>query len=170
MPATIAAAPASWARPNGSPKAATPMAVPTSGSRLRNGAAAAADTRDWPKANSVNGAIVNRARPSRTGSPARTVAACGSGSVSAASGSMARVAAANCTAVTAIGSRPGSSLVWATVNEADTSSDSRTRPSPVMLALPWAPDPAISTTPASDTASARPRPSAGPRCGTRPPR
>ena len=48
MPATMAAAPASWGRPNGSPKATTPMAAPTSGSRLRNGAAAAAETRDWP--------------------------------------------------------------------------------------------------------------------------
>jgi hypothetical protein len=87
-----------------------------------------------------------------TGSPALITAACGSGSLSAATGSMASVAAANCTAVTAIGSRPGSSRVWATVNEADSSSDSRTSPSPVMVALPWAPAPAISTTPASDTA------------------
>ncbi len=46
MPATIAAAPASCGRPNGSPNAATPMAAPTSGSRLRKGAAAEADTRD----------------------------------------------------------------------------------------------------------------------------
>jgi len=48
IPATMATAPASWSRPNGSPKATTPMAAPTSGSRLRNGAAAAAETRDWP--------------------------------------------------------------------------------------------------------------------------
>lgn len=87
-----------------------------------------------------------------TGRPALRTAACGSGSVSVATGSMTTVAAANCTAVTAIGSRPGSSFVWATVNEADSSSDSSTSPSPVTLALPCAPAPAISTTPASDTA------------------
>lgn len=87
-----------------------------------------------------------------TGRPARRTAACGRGSVSVVTGSIATVAAANCTAVTAIGSRPGSSLVWATVNEADSSSDSSTSPSPATLALPCAPAPAISTTPISDTA------------------
>ena len=100
----------------------------------------------------MNGAIVPMARPRITGSPPLRAAPWGSGSVSAATGSMARVAAANWTAVTATGSRPGSSLVWATVNEADSTRDSSTSPSPDMVAPPWAPVPAISTTPASDTA------------------
>ena len=100
----------------------------------------------------MNGAIVPKASTRMTGRPPVTAAGCGSGSVSAATGSMATVAARNWTAVTATGSRPGSSRVCATVNVADSSSDSRTSPSPAMLALPCAPAVAISPTPASDTA------------------
>jgi hypothetical protein len=120
---------------------------------LRNGAAAAADTRDCPKANSVNGASVPpMARPSVTGRPADASATCGTPSVRSASGAAKAVAAMNCTAVTATGSRPGSSRVCATVNDADSSSDRRISPSPASVALPWAPAPATSPTPASDTA------------------
>jgi hypothetical protein len=64
---------------------------------------------------------------------------------------MTSAAAANCTAVTAIGSRPGSSRVCATVKAADSTSDSRTSPSPVMVAPPPAPPAATSATPASET-------------------
>ena len=58
MPSRIASAPASWAGPNGSPKASAPAAAPTSGSRFRNAPALAGDVRDCPKANSANGASV----------------------------------------------------------------------------------------------------------------
>jgi hypothetical protein len=101
----------------------------------------------------VNGASVpTSASPIVTGRPNPAPARCGAGSVRIVSGSVATVAARNCTAVTATGSRPGSSRVCATVNAADSASDASTRPSPVIVAPPWAPDPATSPTPASDTA------------------
>ena len=67
-----------------------------------------------------------------------------------ATGSMAVAAARNCTAVTATGSRPRSRPVCATVNVADISKDSRTRPSPLAVAPPPAP-PATSPTPTSES-------------------
>ncbi|HUZ22981.1 MAG TPA: zinc-binding dehydrogenase [Streptosporangiaceae bacterium] len=152
MPATIAAAPAICGRPNGSPKTTTPTAAPTSGSRLRKGAAVAAGTRDWPKAKSANGSSVPpSARATVIGRPRAAPATGGSPSVRAATGSTATVAARNCSAVTASGSRPASSRVCATVKAAESSSDTRTSPSPVIVAPPPA-APATRQTPASDTA------------------
>jgi hypothetical protein len=78
--------------------------------------------------------------------------AAGAPSVSAANGSAASAAPRNCTAVTATGSRPRSSRPWATVNVADSSSDTSTRPSPRAVAPPPRP-PATRPTPASDTAN-----------------
>ena len=78
---------------------------------------------------------------------------CGTGgrpSATPAYTSAARVAPRNCTAVTAIGSRSRSSRVWPTVNVADSSSDSSTRPSPRADAPPPWP-PVTRPTPASDT-------------------
>jgi hypothetical protein len=45
MPATMAAPPAIWAGPAGSPNANTPTTAPTSGSRLRKAPATSAETR-----------------------------------------------------------------------------------------------------------------------------
>ena len=78
-------------------------------------------------------------------------AAAGGPSVTTATGRAARAAARNCTAVTATGSRPGSSRAWATVNEAEKASDARTSPSPAKLAPP-PPPAATRPTPANDTA------------------
>jgi len=75
----------------------------------------------------------------------------GPASLTAASGSTARAAPRNCTAVTAIGSRPRSSRAWATVNVADSSNDARTSASPAALAPPPRP-PVTRPTPASDSA------------------
>jgi hypothetical protein len=152
MPVRIAIAPRTCGRPNGSPKAAMPTAAPTSGSRFRNVAATAAETRAWPKANRVNGASVPPSTRIRmTGRPPAALATGGMPSVAIATGSAATVAARNCTAVTATGSRPGSRRVWATVKDAESRSDTRIRPSPVMVALPPALAPATRQTPASDT-------------------
>jgi hypothetical protein len=101
----------------------------------------------------VNGSSVPpMASAMTTGSPCRAPAAGGIPSVTRATGSVASVAARNCTAVTAMGSRPASRRGWATVNDADSTSDTRTRPSPAMVALP--PDLAAATrpTPIRDTA------------------
>ena len=78
--------------------------------------------------------------------------AAGLPSVSAANGSAARAAPRNCTPVVAIGSRPFSSRVCATVNVADSASDATTSASPAVLAPPPRP-PATSATPASDSAN-----------------
>jgi hypothetical protein len=58
----------------------------------------------------------------------------------------------NCTAVTAIGSRPGSSRPCATVNVADTTSEASTRPSPRMVASPPPPPAVTRPTPPSEIA------------------
>ena len=58
----------------------------------------------------------------------------------------------NCTAVTPTGSRPASSRPCATVNVADSTSDTSTRPSPRMVAPPPPPPAVIRPTPPSDTA------------------
>ncbi len=76
----------------------------------------------------------------------------GTPSVTAANGSAARAAPRNCTAVTAIGSRPRSRPSWATVNTADSMSDASTSPSPTAVAPPPRP-PVIRPTPASDSAN-----------------
>jgi hypothetical protein len=67
-------------------------------------------------------------------------------------GSAARAAPRNCTAVTATGSRPRSSRTCPTVNVADSSSETSTRPSPAGEAPPPRP-PVTRPTPASDTAN-----------------
>jgi hypothetical protein len=79
---------------------------------------------------------------------------CGAAGMPAAAenGSAARAAPRNCTAVTAIGSRPRSRPACATVNVADSSSDRSTRPSPAAEAPPPRP-PVIRPTPASETAN-----------------
>ena len=74
----------------------------------------------------------------------------GSPSVTTAYSSAARAAPRNCTAVTAIGSRRCRIRFWATVNVADTRTDSSTRPSPIAEAPPPWP-PVTRPTPASDT-------------------
>jgi hypothetical protein len=79
------------------------------------------------------------------------VTAGGIPSVSAATGSTARAAPRNCTAVAATGSWPRSSRVCATVKTADTSSDASTSTSPAVLAPPPRP-PVTRPTPASDSA------------------
>jgi hypothetical protein len=58
----------------------------------------------------------------------------------------------NCTAVTATGSRPGSSRVCATVNAADSTSEASTRPSPRTLAPPPPPPAVTRPTPPSEIA------------------
>ena len=90
-----------------------------------------------------------RAAVARTGPAVSGMA--GRASATAANGSTARAAPRNCTAVKAIGSRPRSSRVWATVNVADSSSDASTSTSPVALAPPPWP-PVTRPTPASDSA------------------
>ena len=77
--------------------------------------------------------------------------AAGMPSAVTATGSMASAAPANCTAVTATGSRPVRMRPCATVNPADITRDASTRASPVAVALP-PPPPATRPTPASDTA------------------
>ena len=77
--------------------------------------------------------------------------AAGTPSVAAANGSVASAAPRNCTAVAAMGSRPRSRRVCATVNVADTSSDASTSTSPAVLAPPPWP-PATRPAPASDRA------------------
>jgi hypothetical protein len=151
MPATMAAPPATCTGPSGLPKMATPAMAPTSGSRLRNAPATSADTRLCPKANSVNGTNVPNtasAATARTGpGPAGTA---GAPSVTRVKARAATAADRNCTAVTATGSRPGSSRTCATVNVAEMSSEISTSPSPVSVAPP-PPPPVIRPTPPSDT-------------------
>jgi hypothetical protein len=48
MPATMAAPPAAWVSPAGSPNATTPITAPTSGSRFRKAPATSAETRLCP--------------------------------------------------------------------------------------------------------------------------
>jgi hypothetical protein len=137
--------------PAGSPKTTAPAAAPTSGSRFTNATALSAETRACPYAKSVNGASVPAsASPTVASRMPAPPAAAGVPSVTAATGRVASAAMRNCTAVTATGSRPGSSRACATVNEAETTSDARTRPSPVKVAPP--PPAATRPTPTNDTA------------------
>jgi hypothetical protein len=151
MPATMAAPPPTWTGPSGLPKMATPAMAPTSGSRLRNAPATSADTRLCPKANSVKGTRVPNAASAptaRTGPGPAGMA--GAPSVTREKARAATAAPRNCTAVTATGSRPGSSRTCATVNVAEMSREISTSPSPVSVAPP-PPPPVIRPTPPSDT-------------------
>ena len=119
---------------------------------LRNAPATSAGSRLCPKANRVNG---TRVPPAISATTASRLAACagadGRLSVSALNGAVTRAAPRNCTAVTAIGSRPRSSRVWPTVNTAESRTDASTMPSPARFAPP-PPPAAISPTPPSETA------------------
>jgi hypothetical protein len=125
--------------------------APTSGSRLRNAPATSADTRLCPKANSVKGTSVPNAAsaPTATTGPGPAGTA-GAPSVTKVKARAATAAARNCTAVTATGSRPGSSRTCATVNVAPMSREISTSPSPASVAPP-PPPPVIRPTPPSDT-------------------
>jgi hypothetical protein len=94
--------------------------------------------------------------PAASAATARTgpgpAGAAGTPSVITAKTSAPAVAPRNCTAVTAIGSRPGSRRPCATVNVADSSTEASTRPSPPGLAPPPPPPTVTRPTPASDTA------------------
>ncbi len=146
----MAAPPATWVGPNGFAKMTTPAMAPTSGSRLRNAPATSADTRLCPKANRVKGSSVPPATSAPTARTGPGPAGTGAPSVIAVKISAATAAPRNCTAVTATGSRPGSSRACATVNVAEMSNEISTSPSPPKVAPP-PPPPAISATPASDT-------------------
>jgi hypothetical protein len=153
MPAMMATPPAAWTGPTGLPKRTMPAVAPTSGSMLTKAPAISAATRLWPKAKSVKGSSVPpsaRATVARTG-PAPCGAA-GIPSATAEKGSTATAAPRNCTAVTAIGSRPRSRRTCPTVNVADSSSDASTSPSPPSEAPPPLPA-ATRPTPASETAN-----------------
>jgi len=120
---------------------------------LRNAPATSAGTRLCPKANSVNGASV----PPRASAPTAStgpgpVGAAGAPSAARLKASAPSAAPRNCTAVTATGSRPGSSRACATVNAADSSSEASTRPSPLRLAPPPPPPAVTRPTPASEIA------------------
>jgi hypothetical protein len=151
IPSRIAAAPATCGRPTGSPNITAPASAPTTGSRFTNAPAISAETRACPYANRVNGANVPATESPRTMSTTPPLlGAAGTPSVRAAMGTTATAAARNWAAVTATGSRPGSSRACATVNDAEQSSDASTKPSPRTVAPP--PSPAATTpTPANDT-------------------
>jgi hypothetical protein len=131
--------------------------APTSGSMLRNAPATSAGTRLCPKANSVNGTRVPASASAATAStgPGRAGTA-GVPSATRVPGidkaSAPSAAPRNCTAVTAIGSRPGSSRACATVNVADSTSEASTSPSPATLAPPPPPPAVTRPTPPSEMA------------------
>ncbi len=110
MPPSTASAPSTWAIPAGSPNRTNPADAPTSGSRLRNAPATSGATRAWPYASSVNGRSVPPTMSPATASTGPTAVGAATGpSKTSANGSATSPPAANCTAVTAIGSRPASS-------------------------------------------------------------
>jgi hypothetical protein len=127
--------------------------APTSGSMLRNAPATSAGTRLCPKANSVNGASVPASASATTAStgPGRAGTA-GAPSATRVKARAPSAAPRNCTAVTATGSRPGSSRACATVNVADSTSEASTSPSPAMLAPPPPPPAVTRPTPPSEMA------------------
>jgi hypothetical protein len=148
-----------WEAPTGSPNTTAPAAAPTSGSRFTKAPASSAGTRAWPEANRVLAlSVPRRARPavaaSATPGPPGPGPARGGGgpSVTTATGRAARAAARNCTADTAAGSRPWRRRAWATVNEAESPSEARTRALPDRVAPPLPPA-ATRATPANDTAN-----------------
>jgi hypothetical protein len=118
---------------------------------LRNAPATSARTRLCPKANSVNGASVPATASAATAStgPGRAGAA-GPPSATTVKASAPSAAPRNCTAVTLTGSRPGSSRPCATVNIADSSTETSTSPSPPALAPPPPPPAVIRPTPLSE--------------------
>jgi hypothetical protein len=101
----------------------------------------------------VNGASVPPSASAATAStgPGRAGTA-GTPSVRAVKASAPSAAPRNCTAVTATGSRPGSSRACATVNAADSSSETSTSPSPRRVAPPPPPPAVTRPTPPSETA------------------
>ena len=127
---------------------------------LRNAPATSAGTRVCPKANSVNGASVPASASATTASagPGRAGTA-GAPSATTAKASAPSAAPRNCTAVTATGSRPGSSRACATVKVADSTSEARTSPSPATLAPP--PPPPAVTRPTPPSEMAKPSQAAG---------
>jgi hypothetical protein len=130
--------------------------APTSGSRFRNAPATSAGTRLCPCANSVNGASVPASASAATAStgpaPKAPPGTAGAPSDTAAKTSAPSAAPRNCTAVTATGSRPASSRTCATVNVADSSTETSTSPSPPTLAPPPPPPAVITPTPPSEIA------------------
>jgi hypothetical protein len=134
----------------------TPASAPTSGSMLRNAPATAAGIRLCPKANSVNGASVPASASAATAStgpdPMGPAGAAGAPSATTVKASAPSAAPRNCTAVTATGSRSASSRPCATVNVADSSTETSTSPSPPTVAPPPLPPAVIRPTPPSETA------------------
>jgi hypothetical protein len=121
---------------------------------LRNAPAISAGTRLCPYANSVNGNSVPHAVSAATAStgPGRDGTA-GTPSVIAANGSAPRAAPRNWTAVTATGSRPASRWPCPTVNAAESSTETSTRPSPRTVAPPPPPPAVTRPTPPSESAN-----------------
>jgi len=120
---------------------------------LRNAPATSAGTRVCPKANSVNGASVPASARAATASTGPGPAgAPGAPSATTVKASAPSAAPRNCVAVTATGSRPRSSRPCATVNVADSTSDTSTSPSPPTLAPPPPPPAVIRLTPPSEIA------------------
>jgi hypothetical protein len=101
----------------------------------------------------VNGPSVPASASAATAStgPGRTGTA-GAPSVTAVKAAAPSAAPRNCTAVTAIGSRPASSRPCATVNAADSTSETSTSPSPRALAPPPPPPAVTRPTPPSEIA------------------
>jgi hypothetical protein len=101
----------------------------------------------------VNGPSVPASASAATAStgPGRDGTA-GAPSVTAVKAAAPSAAPRNCTAVTAIGSRPASSRPCATVNVADSTSETSTSPSPRALAPPAPPPPVTRPTPPSEIA------------------
>jgi hypothetical protein len=88
-------------------------------------------------------------RPATARSTAGWAGTAGLPSVNMATGSTARLAARNCTAVTATGSRPGSNRAWATVKAAEIRTAASTMASPRRV-VPAARPPTTRPTPASE--------------------
>jgi hypothetical protein len=101
----------------------------------------------------VNGATVPATARAATASTGPALdGTVGPPSVISVTASAPSAAPRNCTAVTATGSRPGSSRAWYTVNAAASSTEARTSPSPRSVAPAPAPSAVTSPTPASDSA------------------
>jgi hypothetical protein len=108
----------------------------------------------------VNGASVPQPTSAATASTGPGWAGtAGGASVITLKASEPRAAPRNCTAVTATGSRPGSSRSWPTVNVADSSSEASTSASPPVVAPP--PPAPVVTSPTPHTDSAKPAQATG---------
>ncbi len=110
----------------------------------------------------MNGASVPPSASAATAStgPGRAGTA-GTPSVRAVKASAPSAAPRNWTAVTATGSRPGSSRPCATVNAADSTSETSTSPSPRTLAPPPPPPPPAVTRPTPPSETAKPSQASG---------